>query len=386
MRVGIPVLDDVLGSLPKGKTLTYYIDPEVEGDVFAMQTLYTNLEEGYRCAYVTSTMSPSSVRNRFREFGWELNDFPGFSMVDAYSGFVGSVSEERYVVRDPSNPSELDEVIKRAIRENDLVVIGAFSAMIDLCGEDFIRVAENWTREASNAGSRLVLSFVAWPYGDDVLEKVKDMSNAVVTVGGVHHRVVLGYYYGLLKADWADVNGIAVLFRLVRPGGVRAYIPKILVTGPFNAGKSSFVHAVSNKAVSVDRLGTTVALDHGHVEFKGFSIDIFGTPGQERFDPLLKVLGKEALGVILVVDSANPETFPRAKQMLEATTRFGLPYVIAANKQDLPNALSPEEIRKRMALPENIPIVPIVAKDGKGVYDVLEALLRLLIGGKYDKS
>ncbi len=385
MKIGIPVLEELLGRLPKGKTLTYYIDPEVEGDVFAMQTLYTNLEEGHRCAYVTSTMNSSSVKNRFREFGWELDDFQNFSMIDAYSGFVGSTSEERYVVKDPSNPSELDEVIRKVLRENDLVVVGALSAMIDICGEDFAGIAEGWTGVARDSGSRLVFSFVAWPYSESVLNRIKDMSNAVVTVGGVHHRVVLGYYYGILKADWVDVENVAVLFRLVRPGGVRAYIPKILVTGPFNAGKSSFVHSISNKAVSVDRLGTTVALDHGHVEYKGFSIDIFGTPGQERFDPLLKVLGREALGVILVVDSTQPKTFPRAKQMLEATTRFGLPYVIAANKQDMPGALSPEEIRKRMALPDDILIIPTVAKNGEGVYDVLEALLKLLIGGRYDE-
>jgi len=385
MKIGIPVLEELLEALPKGKTLTYYIDPEVEGDVFAMQTLYTNLESGYRCAYITSTMGPSSVKNRFREFGWGIDDFQNFSMIDAYSGFVGSTSEERYVVKDPSNPSELDEVIRRVLQENDLVVVGALSAMIDICGEDFASVAEGWTETAKDSGSGLVFSFVAWPYPEDVLNRVKDMSNAVVTVGGVHHRVVLGYYYGILKADWVDVENVAVLFRLVRPGGVRAYIPKILVTGPFNAGKSSFVHSISNKAVSVDRLGTTVALDHGHVEYKGFSIDIFGTPGQERFDPLLKVLGREALGVILVVDSTQPKTFPRAKQMLEATTRFGLPYVIAANKQDMPSTLSPEEIRKKMALPDSVPIIPTVAKSGEGVYDVLEALLKLLIGGRYDK-
>jgi len=207
-----------------------------------------------------------------------------------------------------------------------------------------------------------------------------------VTIGGIHHRVILGHYYGILKVDWTQVKGKAVLFKVVKPGGVKAYIPKILVTGPYNAGKSTFVHAISNKAISVDRLGTTVALDHGKVEYKGFTIDVFGTPGQERFDPILRVLGSEALGVILVVDSTKPETFPRAKQLLEKTTQFGLPYVIAANKQDLPNALKPEEIRKLMHLPEDVPIIPTVATKRIGVYDVLEALIKLLIGEGYGKS
>jgi hypothetical protein len=382
MRIGIPVLDELLGDLPRGKTLTYYIEPEVEGDVFAMQTLYKNLENGYKCVFVTSSMGPVSVRNRFREFGWDVDDFLSFSIVDAYSGYIGATSEEKYIVSNPSDPKELDEAISKAIDTNDLIVFGSLSTMLDICGEEILDYIESWNKYTKVNDSVIVYGFVAWPYPKNVLERIKELSNAVVTVGGIHHRVVLGHYYGILKSDWVDVKKKAVLFKLLRPGGVRAYIPKILVTGPYNAGKSSFVHAVSTKAVSVDRLGTTVALDHGHVEYKGFSIDVFGTPGQERFDPILRILGSEALGVILVVDSTKPDTFPRAKEMLEATTRFGLPYVIAANKQDL-DGLSPEEIRRKMNLPENVPIVPVVATAKKGVFDVLDVLINLLVGGQH---
>ncbi len=382
MRIGIPVLDELLKEIPKGKILTYYIDPEVEGEVFGMQTLFKNLEEGYRCVYVTSTMSPLSLRNRFKEFGWYVDEFENFSIVDAYSHYVGAESDEKYVVENPTDLKDLKRVIDRAVRENDLIVFGSLSTILDICGEDALSLLEEWR----GMDTVIVSNFTAWPYPEEITEKVKDLSNAVITIGGIHHRVVLGHYYGILKVDWTEVKGRAVLFKVVRPGGVRAYIPKILVTGPYNAGKSSFVHAVSNKAVSVDRLGTTVALDHGKVEYKGFTIDIFGTPGQERFDPLLKVLGSEALGVILVVDSTRPETFPRAKQLLEKTTHFGLPYVIAANKQDLPNALKPEEIRRLMHLPDDVPIIPTVATKGIGVYEVLDALIRLLIGERYEKS
>ena len=384
MKLGIPVLDELLKEIPKGKVLTYYIDPEVEGDVFAMQTLFKNLEEGYRCAYVTSTMSPVSLRNRFREFGWYVDEYENFSIVDAYSYYVGAESSEKYVIKDPTNLDEYDRVLKKVFEENDLVVFGSLSTILDICGDETLERFRKWKELAND--SVIVSNFTAWPYPYEIVEKVKELSNAVVTIGGIHHRVILGHYYGILKVDWTEVKGKAVLFKVVKPGGVRAYIPKILVTGPYNAGKSSFVHAVSNKAISVDRLGTTVALDHGKVEYKGFTIDIFGTPGQERFDPLLKVLGSEALGVILVVDSTKPETFPRAKQLLEKTTRFGLPYVVAANKQDLPNALKPEEIRRLMHLPEDVPIIPTVATKGVGVYEVLDALIRLLIGESYGES
>ena len=380
MKVGIPVLDELLGEIPRGKALTYYIDPEVEGDVFALQTLYENLENGNRCALVISSMSPQIIKNRFREFGWNI-EVNNFSIVDAYSAYVGSFSDEKYFVKDPTDVNELDKVITKAIDENDLVAFNSLSTMLDICGEELIEFVESWNRYALLNDSVIVYGFVSWPYSKEVIEKIKELSNAVVSVGGIHHRVILGHYYGILKSDWKEIKNKAVLFKLLRPGGIRAYIPKILVTGPYNAGKSTFVHSISTKAVSVDRLGTTVALDHGHVEYRGFSIDIFGTPGQERFNPVLKILGGEALGVILVVDSSDPDCFPRAKEMLAETTKFGLPYVIAANKQDKENSMNPEEIKKRMNLPEDTIVISCVATNKEGVYDVLDALLNLLVGG-----
>jgi small GTP-binding protein len=150
-------------------------------------------------------------------------------------------------------------------------------------------------------------------------------------------------------------------FKILKPGGVRIFIPKILVTGPYHAGKTSFVHSASTKAVSVNRLVTTVALDFGHVDLGGFAVDLFGTPGQERFDPILKLLAGESLGVVLVIDSTKPETFKRAAEMIEKTRITGLPIVIAANKADFPGALTPEEIRHIMKMDNVIQIFPITA-------------------------
>ncbi len=78
----------------------------------------------------------------------------------------------------------------------------------------------------------------------------------------------------------------------------------------------------------------------GHVFHRGFAIDLFGTVGQDRFDPILNMLGSESLGVVLVVDSTNPREFPRAKEMLRKAGVHGIPYVVAANKQDLPSSMN----------------------------------------------
>lgn len=379
MRTGIPVSDDWLGEIPTGKTLMYFIDPEIEGDVFAMQSFVSNLEEGYNCAFVVTTMSPKTLRTRFREFGWDIDEFANKSIIDAYSPYVGSFSEEEYIVDDPTDLKMFDKVICSAIQDNDLLIFSSLSTIMDICGENIFDYIGKWGEFARDNDCVIIYSFTNWSYPKAVVKKLNELSNTVVNVGGIHHRVILGQYYGIVKSDWSEIKKKSVLFRMARPGGIKAYIPKILVTGPYNAGKTTFIHNISAKSVSVERFGTTIALDHGHVEHRNFSIDVFGSPGQERFDPLLKMLGEKALGVVLIVDSTAPDTFPRAKEMLSKTTRMGLPYVIAANKQDLDSALGPEEIRERMSLPDETVIIPITANYSSSIV-VIDYLIDMLVG------
>ena len=213
-----------------------------------------------------------------------------------------------------------------------------------------------------------IFLFTAWAYEKDILDQIRAFFDCVIDLKAIERKVILRNYFSIHRAKWIDkIKKIDIPFKITKPGGVRVYIPKVLITGPFNAGKTSFVHSASTTAVSVDRLGTTVALDHGHVDFKGFSVDVWGTPVQERFDPILELLGSESLGVIVVIDSTDPKGFSRAKDMLEKTKTEGLPSVIAANKADLKGALKPAEIRRKMKIPKEIPIIPVVADNLKKV-------------------
>jgi signal recognition particle receptor subunit beta len=84
-------------------------------------------------------------------------------------------------------------------------------------------------------------------------------------------------------------------------------------------------------------------------------------------------------GVLLVVDSTRPEDLLRARQMLDLVGPR-IPYVVLANKSDLPGALAPGEIARRMDLPEDVPVIPTVATEDKGVRDALLILAEMIIG------
>lgn len=76
-------------------------------------------------------------------------------------------------------------------------------------------------------------------------------------------------------------------------------------------------------------------------------------PGQFRFDLMWEILGKRTLGVIVLVDSTDPTTFHKARKIINFfQSRFSVPIVVGANKQDLPNAWSPEDIRIALDIDE----------------------------------
>ncbi|MEE9507683.1 MAG: ATP/GTP-binding protein [Anaerolineales bacterium] len=163
---------------------------------------------------------------------------------------------------------------------------------------------------------------------------------------------------------------------------------KMVVTGPFNSGKTAFIEAVSEiDVVSTERKissdaerikeTTTVAMDFGRITVDDdLVLYLFGTPGQKRFDFMWEILSEGMLGFIVIVDSARPETFREAKSILETFRAYApTPYVVAANKQDLPDAWDVDDLRIALRIDSKIKLLPSIAPDKESVKTVLLELL-----------
>lgn len=168
---------------------------------------------------------------------------------------------------------------------------------------------------------------------------------------------------------------------------------KMVVTGPFSSGKTEFIKAISEiDVVSTDKEitsenereqkeNTTVAMDFGRITVdEDLVLYLFGTPGQRRFDFMWEILAEGMLGFIVMVDSAKPETFREARSILETFRAYApTPYVVAANKQDHPDAWEPEDLRIALSIEEGIKLLPCIAKERDSVRNVLLELLYTIL-------
>lgn len=128
------------------------------------------------------------------------------------------------------------------------------------------------------------------------------------------------------------------------------HVVKLLVTGPFNAGKTTLIGAVSQTPVvdtdvattgdeATTKARTTVAMDFGTytvVDDEGrIDLLLFGTPGQPRFQFMTDVMKGDVDAVVSVVDASAPGTHRAAGEAMRALlSDLHVPLVVAVNRCD----------------------------------------------------
>jgi small GTP-binding protein len=163
---------------------------------------------------------------------------------------------------------------------------------------------------------------------------------------------------------------------------------KVVVTGPFNAGKTTLIKSVSEITVlSTERQisassgegdgETTVAMDFGRITVSDdVVLYLFGTPGQARFSFMWETLSEGMLGFVLLVDADEPQTYEDAREMIRFFTEMSdVPFVVAANKVSPDDEEALRLVRRDLALADATPLLPVDARDRDSVKSVLLGLL-----------
>lgn len=165
---------------------------------------------------------------------------------------------------------------------------------------------------------------------------------------------------------------------------------KIVMTGPVGAGKTTAINVLSEgRAVRTDvaasdsvalmKSSTTVAMDYAEIPLGDDQVlHLYGTPGQDRFDFMWELLGRGALGLILLIDSSSPtacEDFERYTKAFAdlLTARAG---VVGLTRTD---TAAPDDLGRCAAFINShstrLPAISVDARDRDQLLLLVELLL-----------
>eukprot|EP01090_Pellita_catalonica_P023791 TRINITY_DN9991_c0_g1_i1.p1 TRINITY_DN9991_c0_g1~~TRINITY_DN9991_c0_g1_i1.p1 ORF type:complete len:189 (+),score=46.18 TRINITY_DN9991_c0_g1_i1:89-655(+) len=159
---------------------------------------------------------------------------------------------------------------------------------------------------------------------------------------------------------------------------------RIVMVGLDNAGKTTILKTMKNGkdcTDGVENVVPTVGFNVETVKYKKVSFVVWDVGGQDKIRPLWKHYYQDCQAVVYVVDSADNERLEEAaaevQKMFKEEELADVIFLFLANKQDMPEAASPDKIKDIFQLESQNRkwhIEATVAPSGKGIENALEWL------------
>jgi len=147
-------------------------------------------------------------------------------------------------------------------------------------------------------------------------------------------------------------------------------------------GKTSLLDAIRKTDVAGGEAGgITQRIGAYQVERNERKITVLDTPGHEAFTAM-RMRGAQATDIAVLVVAADDGVMPQTREAFAHAKAAGVPIIVALNKVDKPNA-NPDRVKQQLAEIGLVPddwggktiVVPVSAKQKRGIEDLLEAIL-----------
>lgn len=158
--------------------------------------------------------------------------------------------------------------------------------------------------------------------------------------------------------------------------------PVVTILGHVDHGKTTLLDAIRNTNVAGGEVGgITQHIGAYQVEHNKQLITFLDTPGHAAFTAM-RARGAQGADIVVLVVAADDGVMPQTKEAIAHAKAARVPILVAMNKIDKGNA-DPDKVKRQLAEVELVPddwggdtlIVPLSAKQRKGIDDLLEAIL-----------